>query len=83
MVTLTNMQAKEIIKVETGERIGTITDLEIDIDNGRIRQLIVSSKPKGIPMFSKQDELIIPWKDIVTVGSDVILVKDNDRLLSS
>ncbi|MFB1049651.1 YlmC/YmxH family sporulation protein [Paraliobacillus sp. JSM ZJ581] len=77
MVTLTNMQLKEIILVENGEKIGMIVDLDIDEEKGRIIQLVVGTKNKVIPLFGKQDELVIPWEDIVTVGSDVILIRTN------
>ncbi|CQR47780.1 PRC-barrel domain protein [Paraliobacillus sp. PM-2] len=75
MVTLTNMQLKEIILVESGEKIGMIVDLDINEEKGIITHLIVAAKNKVIPLFGKQEEIIIPWKDIVTVGSDVILIQ--------
>ncbi|WP_182199081.1 YlmC/YmxH family sporulation protein [Paraliobacillus salinarum] len=81
MVTLTNMQLKEIILVESGEKIGMIVDLEIDHSKGKITHLIVGAKNKVIPLFGKQEEITIPWADIVTVGSDVILIRSDKRKL--
>ncbi len=75
MVTLANMQLKEIIFVENGEKIGTIIDLDINEEKGVITHLVVGTKTKIIPLFGKQEEIIIPWGDIVTVGSDVILIQ--------
>ncbi|WP_232824020.1 MULTISPECIES: YlmC/YmxH family sporulation protein [Paraliobacillus] len=78
MVTLTNMQVKEIIFVETGEKIGNIIDLEIDVDKGIITHVVIAMKNKMMGLFGKQEEVIIPWDHIVTVGSDVILIKETD-----
>lgn len=76
MITLTNMQVKEIILVGNGEKIGNIIDLEIDVDNGVITHIVIAMKNKMMGLFGKQEEVIIPWSHIVTVGADVILIKD-------
>ncbi|MBM7571745.1 YlmC/YmxH family sporulation protein [Aquibacillus albus] len=75
MITLTDLQIKDIIMVDDGKKLGNITDLEIDVDKGKILYLIIGTKGKVMGMFGKQDEMIIPWENIVTIGSDVILVK--------
>ncbi|MDL4839982.1 YlmC/YmxH family sporulation protein [Aquibacillus rhizosphaerae] len=75
MVTLTELQIKDIIMVEDGKKLGNITDLEIDVDKGKIIHLIIGTKGKMMGLFGKEEELTIPWENIVTIGSDVILVK--------
>lgn len=69
------MQEKEIISLETGERLGNVLDLEIDVDRGRITDIVIGSKNGFSGFFQKQEELSIPWNNIVTFGQDVILVK--------
>ncbi|MUV36211.1 uncharacterized protein JNUCC1_00012 [Lentibacillus sp. JNUCC-1] len=76
MVLLSELQIKEVIIVENGSRLGHISDLEIDERTGRITAIILYDKKGG--MFGKADELIIPWKHIVTIGTDVILVHNRD-----
>lgn len=80
MVTLSELQMKEIINVNDGSRMGHFTDLEIDPDNGKIKALIVPVKEKQSGFFSKADEMIIHWSQIETIGSDVILVKNVEAL---
>lgn len=75
METLLNLQTKEIVSVDTGARMGYIIDLEIDVDSGLIREIIVGSRSGIASLFNKPDERIIPWEDIITLGNDVILVK--------
>ncbi|SET30605.1 sporulation protein, YlmC/YmxH family [Oceanobacillus limi] len=82
MVTLSELQTKEVIIISDGKRVGHISDLEIDPIRGRITALIVYLREKN-GLFGKADELIIYWDQIVTIGIDVILVRDanGQRLL--
>ncbi|HLR62199.1 MAG TPA: YlmC/YmxH family sporulation protein [Lentibacillus sp.] len=76
MVTLSELQIKEVIVVNDGRRLGQLSDLEIDGDNGRITALVLIAKDKKSGFFGKSDELIIPWNNVEVIGTDVILVKD-------
>ncbi|MBO8155320.1 MAG: YlmC/YmxH family sporulation protein [Bacillaceae bacterium] len=74
-MTISELQVKDIIAIEDGSKLGYISDLEIDVDRGYIVGLVISLKGKWFGLFGKQDELVIPWNHIVTIGKDVILVK--------
>ncbi|WP_414672224.1 YlmC/YmxH family sporulation protein [Lentibacillus sp.] len=76
VVTLSELQIKEVIVMNDGKRLGHISDLEIDGDNGRITALVIMAKEKKSGFFGKSDELIIPWNYIEVIGTDVILVKE-------
>ncbi|MFD2760530.1 YlmC/YmxH family sporulation protein [Lentibacillus juripiscarius] len=76
MVTLSDLQIKEVIVRNDGKRLGHISDLEIDGDNGRITALVIYVKDKKSGLFGKTDELIIPWNHIEVIGTDVILVRE-------
>ncbi|HLR80286.1 MAG TPA: YlmC/YmxH family sporulation protein [Bacillota bacterium] len=76
MIKLSELQIKEIIVINSGSRLGHISDLEIDPDEGRIIALIVHSRDKKGGLFGKPDELLIYWEQIVTIGADVILVEN-------
>ncbi len=67
---------KEVIVRNDGKRLGHISDLEIDGDNGRITALVIYVKDKKSGLFGKTDELIIPWNHIEVIGTDVILVRE-------
>ncbi|WP_188454475.1 YlmC/YmxH family sporulation protein [Virgibacillus oceani] len=77
MMKLSELQVKEIIVVEDGKRLGHIFDLELDVDNGKILSLIIMGKKAGL--FGKIDEIAIRWEQIVTIGSDVILVRRSEN----
>lgn len=76
MIKLSELQVKEVIVVDDGKRLGHIHDLEINTDKGLITAIIIIVKDKQGGFFGKSDELIIHWDQIVTIGSDVILVKE-------
>ncbi|WP_342729073.1 MULTISPECIES: YlmC/YmxH family sporulation protein [Virgibacillus] len=76
MIKLTDLQIKEVIVINDGRRLGHISDLEINGDNGKITALIIIAKDKKAGLFGKPGELVIPWYNIETIGSDVILIRD-------
>ncbi|MDQ0159173.1 YlmC/YmxH family sporulation protein [Alkalibacillus salilacus] len=71
---LSELQTKDIIDVESGERLGVITDLEIDVTIGLIQSIIISTKGKWLGLFGEQEELWIDWAQIQMIGHDVILI---------
>lgn len=72
---ISELQVKDIIAIEDGSKLGYIHDLEIDTEKGSILALVIALKGKWLGLFGKQEELVIPWNNIVTIGKDVILVK--------
>jgi len=75
MVTISELQVKEIISVENGEKLGHMTDLEIDVDRGRLLSIVIGGKGKMMGLMGKDEEILIPWDSILKIGEDVILVK--------
>lgn len=76
MILLSELQIKEVIIVNSGRRLGHISDLEIDPSTGKIIAIILLAKANNGGLFSKPEEIIIYWEQIVTIGTDVILVTD-------
>jgi len=68
---LSELQNKDIITTD-GKLIGNIVDIEID--NGAIKYIIVERGRFILSMFSSKDELEISWNQIKKIGDDVILV---------
>lgn len=76
MIKLSELQVKEVIVVDNGKRLGHIYDLEIDPDLGKIIAIILVHREKRSGLFGKQEEIVVYWEQIVTIGADVILVKE-------
>ncbi|WP_188205733.1 YlmC/YmxH family sporulation protein [Alkalibacillus aidingensis] len=72
---LSELQTKDIIEIENGEKIGFISDLELDVTVGVILYLIVTVRGKWFGVFGQQEEVAISWSQIEKIGTDVILVR--------
>ncbi|ARK31081.1 PRC-barrel domain protein [Halalkalibacter krulwichiae] len=73
---ISELQVKDIVNMDNGKRLGQLTDLDINLKTGTIEALIINASGKMMGLFGKEsEEIIIPWKNIIRIGSDVILVE--------
>ncbi|MGO0062052.1 YlmC/YmxH family sporulation protein [Brevibacillus fluminis] len=75
MVKISDFQTKEVVNILDGKRLGQIADLEIDLRQGRIEAIIVPGPGKFLGFFSSGNDYVIPWRNIVKIGKDVVLVR--------
>lgn len=75
MLTISDFQIKDVVNVADGRKLGNITDLDINLVTGKIDAIIIQTGSKMLGLFGKNDEVIIPWSNIVKIGTDVILVR--------
>lgn len=68
---LSELQSKNIVTLD-GKLIGNIID--VIIENGTIKYLVVEKSKFLISMFTSKDEVEIKWSQIKTIGDDVIIV---------
>lgn len=66
----------EVVDVYNGKLLGTVSDLVINLDEGKIESIIVSGIDKIVNIFNKE-EILIDWEDIKKIGDDVIIVNHN------
>lgn len=72
---LSELQSKDIINIDSGAKIGFIGDIEIDVTVGVITYLIVTISQKWFGLIGSEEELKIPWTNIVKIGTDVTLIQ--------
>lgn len=76
MMKISDLQAKDIVNMENGKRLGHLTDLDINLQTGEIEAMVINGSGKMMGLFGREEqEVIIPWKNIIKIGSDVILVE--------
>ena len=75
MVKLSDLRTREVINVLDGKKLGSITDIELDIEKGRVVALMLPGQVRGWSVFAKREEVVVPWEKIVRIGRDVILVE--------
>lgn len=57
------------------KKLGTIGDIDINVTSGKIQAIIIGGTGKMMGFFGKEEEMIVPWRNIVKIGEDVILVR--------
>ena len=73
------LKNKEIINVCDGARLGYVSDVELDLDSGRVISLIAPGQTRLFD-FGKCEPIRILWCDIERIGEDVILARRAERL---
>ena len=77
---------KEVIDISTGERLGFIDDIELDIQSGSVKALIIYGGVRLFGIFGRENDSVIACSDIKVVGDDVVLVErseENKRMKST
>ncbi|MBQ9898336.1 MAG: YlmC/YmxH family sporulation protein [Ruminococcus sp.] len=77
------LRSREVIDMTTGERLGFIDDVELDIETSSVRALVIYGRPRIFGLFGRGDDEIVPCSDIKVIGRDVILIRRESRLLPS
>lgn len=72
---ITDLHCKEVICVDTGKRLGFVSDVEIEIPEGNVLALVVPGPCRFFGMFGRKDDYRIPWHCICRMGPDIILVE--------
>ena len=70
---LSELRCKEVICLSSGSRLGYVGDLELDLSCGKILALILPG-PKRFKGFMTCGQYRVPWCEIASIGSDLILV---------
>ena len=68
------LQCKEVICVATGQRLGFISDVVVEIPSGEVKSIVVPCPCKAMGLMGKREDYIIPWNCIQRIGPDIVLV---------
>lgn len=74
MWRLGDLRRKEVVNIRDGTRLGFVTDVEIDEVDGRIESLVVPGPTRLFGLFGREEDYIIRWDEIETLGEDIVLV---------
>lgn len=75
---ISDFQTKDVINIVDGKKLGQISDLELDLRQGRIESIVVPNQSRFFGLFGGGTDVIIPWRSIVKIGMDVVLVRLDD-----
>jgi len=82
---ISDFQSKDVINIVDGKKLGYINDIELDLRQGRIDSIVIPQVTRFLGIFGQNGgEIIIPWRNIVKIGTDVVLVRiDETKTLKS
>jgi len=75
MLKTSDLKLKEVVNTIDGKRLGAITDIEIDVESGKLTSIVVPGNGRFLGLFGRNEDIIIPWEKISKIGFDVILVE--------
>ncbi|MBC7346101.1 MAG: YlmC/YmxH family sporulation protein [Clostridia bacterium] len=75
MVRVSELRLRDVVNVRDGRRLGLIKDVEIDVENGRIKAIILPGAARLMGLLGRGEDVIVPWEQIRKLGVDVILVE--------
>ena len=70
---------KEVINISDGICFGFVGDIIFDIETQEICSLIIKGNKKFFGIFGREEDILIPWKEIETIGKDTILVRTSQK----
>ena len=76
---VSELRYKEIINVSDGSRYGWVGDVEVDLDSGQVRALVVPGRLRLFGLLGREEDRIFPWESVRRFGADIILVEDGPQ----
>ncbi len=74
-MNLSDIQAKEIISIIDGRKLGRVVDVHVNIEDGKIHYFVAEQRHFFKKLFGKEVETKFTFDNIEKIGEDVILVK--------
>ena len=76
MLSTDKLRDKEVINICDGRSIGFVSDIEVNLESGTIEGIVIPAQRRIFRILANQEnDLVIKWDKVKTVGEDVILVE--------
>ena len=72
---VSELRYKEIINVSDGSRYGWVGDVEVDLESGQVRALVVPGRLRLFGLLGREEDRVFPWEAVRCFGADTILVE--------
>ncbi len=68
------LRLKEVIHIADGERLGFVSDIEVDSATGKIVSISVPGAYKAFGLLGKESDKSIKWENIIKIGDDLVMI---------
>lgn len=77
---ISELRMLDIVNIKDGRRLGPIKDLDLDLERGVVKEIIVPGASRSWGFFggNRTEDIAIPWDRVKKIGVDVILVDAQD-----
>ena len=81
LMRLSQIGGKEIVNLNTGERLGIVAeaDLVIDEATGNILRLLIPEGRSQFALFGDRNFIEVPWENVKKIGNDMIIIEQEER----
>lgn len=76
---IAELRYKEVISVTDGSRFGYVGDMEVDLESGQVRALVVPGRLRLFGLLGREEDRYIPWDRVRRFGEDIILVEQEPQ----
>jgi len=76
-----DLKQKEVVNLGDGRRLGFISDVEIDLENGKVDAIVIPGSGRLLGFIGKDSQMVIPWEKIKKIGEDIVLVELDERFM--
>ena len=76
---MVEMRYKEVINICDGCRLGYVGDVEVDLESGQVRSLVVPGRRRLFGLLGREEDRYIPWSSVRRFGEDIILVEQEPQ----
>ncbi len=71
---IAELRYKEFVSVQDGSRLGYVGDMEVDVESGQVRSLVVHGRRRLFGLLGREEDCYIPWTAVQRFGEDIILI---------
>ncbi|MBQ2650086.1 MAG: YlmC/YmxH family sporulation protein [Clostridia bacterium] len=70
-----DLGCREVINLQDGARLGYVGDVEVDIETGSVRSIVIPGRLRLFGLLGRDEDKVVRWADIEKIGADLILVR--------
>ena len=70
-MTLQELREKDVIQMQSGENLGRVDDVVFDEKTACLQAVVLRGRGH---LLGYDEDLVIPWAALQTIGADVIMV---------